>query len=180
MTSIVVRLVTDGDRVDMERHVKLAKVFAGDSQVEARITRNLRSAQVIEPMHMREVEILHRISSAAIRYSIEEPTEPGRDLALTVPIMVLDVVALGSLEHEKKNLFIHLTARECQVWQPVMWTPSSLRLWEKRGVLVVASDEDFWIQPNAAWIAEPVEVLMLVQATSFTLDQEIFVYNDFT
>ena len=130
-------------------------------------------------MHVWEVEVFHRIFSATIRDSIEEPTKPSGDLEPFNAEIGLRVVTLSALKHEDKIISRHLVTHPRKVWQLAPRIPSSLRLWEYRGILTVASDERVWILPLAAGVFKLGIVLIPAQATSFTLKQEMLVYNKF-
>jgi hypothetical protein len=91
----------------VKRHVDFAKVETRCHELDARVYRCRSSAQAIEPVHVREVEVLHRVHATSARNCGQELAEPGGDVEVCIGADVLEINALRVLEHVYHDLAEH-------------------------------------------------------------------------
>lgn len=130
---------------------------------------------MIEPVHVWKVEMSHRLFTSVTRNRLEELAKPSRNFEIRVAKHILQIELLGPSQHHNEDFLVHLMAYKCKVWQPTHGTSTCTSLWECFRLLIVASNKLPGILPCAAWVTELIVVLVLTQATSITLEQEVHV-----
>jgi hypothetical protein len=97
---------------------------------------------VVESVHVREVNVLHRIQTA--RNSLKEHVEPGHDLEFGVLKNIFQIKSFGSLEHKDEDFLVHLAAHKSETRQLSLRTASCLSAQEGLVILAVSGDEISW------------------------------------